>query len=347
MSSRHSKPLALWLFLILALLLLMIVLGGFTRLTESGLSMVNWHPVTGWLPPLNEMEWRHVFADYQKTPEYIKRNFGMTVKEFKSIFWLEYYHRLLGRVIGVFFFFPMVFFIYKGWIKGAFLLKISGLFFLGALQGLLGWYMVKSGLVDRPDVSQYRLAAHLGLALLIFSSVLWLVLDLLQPKSIVAKSSGSSIRQLRRDSWVLLSLIFITILSGAFVAGLDAGKVYNTFPLMDGEIIPDGLWDLSPGFINIFENIVTVQFDHRFLAISVIIFVVIFYCRTYQVKLTNSQRRSTNALLAAAFFQVGLGISTLLLVVPIFMAVMHQLGAVVLLAIAIWLAHEFSPNQSD
>ena len=175
MTSEHSKPVAVWLLCICALIFAMIVLGGVTRLTESGLSMVNWHPVTGWLPPLDEAAWERVFADYRQSPEYRQVNAGMGVSEFKSIFWLEYLHRLGGRVIGIAFFAPMIFFAAKGWVRGALLGRVSGLFILGGLQGVLGWYMVKSGLIDRPDVSQYRLAAHLALALVILAAFTWVL----------------------------------------------------------------------------------------------------------------------------------------------------------------------------
>ena len=343
MNFEQSKSIAFWLFSILALLLSMIILGGFTRLTDSGLSMVDWRPITGWLPPLDEAAWGKIFADYQKSPEYLITNIGMTNIEFKSIFWLEYLHRLLGRLIGVAFFIPLVVFIYKGWVRGALFLKLSGIFILGGLQGVLGWYMVKSGLIDRPDVSQYRLAAHLGLALIILASVLWVTLDIIKPKAVEYPGEGGVNRRFGIGAWVLLGLVFLTLLSGAFVAGLDAGNVYNTFPLMDGELVPEGLWDLSPTFINVFENVITVQFDHRFLAIIVIISVAIFYWRSRHVRLTFSQKLSINALLVAVCFQVMLGISTLLLVVPVPLAALHQLGGVVLLAITIWLAHEFRP----
>jgi cytochrome c oxidase assembly protein subunit 15 len=321
----------------------MIVLGGVTRLTESGLSMVNWHPVTGWLPPLDEAAWERVFADYRQSPEYRQVNAGMGVSEFKSIFWLEYLHRLGGRVIGIAFFAPMIYFAAKGWVRGALLGRVSGLFILGGLQGVLGWYMVKSGLIDRPDVSQYRLAAHLALALVILAAVQWVALGLLKPDPAQAPGGAGVNRRLGRGAWALLGLISVTILSGAFVAGLNAGHVYNTFPLMDGDLVPGGLWDLSPGYVNFFENIVTVQFDHRILAISVLISVGIFHWRSQGVRLTASQRLSVRALLAAALVQVGLGITTLVLVVPIPLAALHQAGAVVLLAVTVWLAHELRP----
>ena len=343
MSCPHSKPLAVWLCAVAAMVFAMIVLGGVTRLTQSGLSMVNWHPVTGWLPPLEQAEWDKVFTDYRQSPEYRKINAGMSLDDFKSIFWVEYLHRLLGRLIGAAFFVPMVVFMFKGWIDRRLAPKIVGLFILGGLQGVLGWYMVKSGLVDRPDVSQYRLAAHLGLALAILAAMIWVALDLIRPEPQAAVSQTG----LRRGAWGLLALISVTALSGAFVAGLDAGHRYNTFPLMDGRLIPEGVFDLSPVYLNFFENIATVQFDHRILAISVLVLVGGFWWRAGGAQLTGGQRRAVNALAAVAVVQVGLGISTLVLVVPIPLAALHQAGAVTLLGVAVWLAHEFRPPRQE
>ena len=341
MQSEHRKPVAVWLLSVCSLIFFMIVLGGVTRLTESGLSMVNWHPVTGWLPPLDPATWEQVFADYRQSPEYRKVNAGMTVAEFQSIFWLEYLHRLLGRLVGIAFFVPMMVFAFKQWISGALLGKVIGLFILGGLQGVLGWYMVKSGLVDRPDVSQYRLAAHLGLALVILAAIEWVALGLLKPDP----GGDAGNRRLRHGAWALLGLVGVTIISGAFVAGLDAGHVYNTFPLMDGELIPEGLGDLTPPYLNVFENIMTVQFDHRVLAMSVLISVGIFWWRTIKARLTPSQRLAARALMAVCLVQVGLGISTLVLVVPVPLAALHQAGAVTLLAVTVWLAHELRPPR--
>ncbi|MBT7944087.1 MAG: heme A synthase [Alphaproteobacteria bacterium] len=343
MQSEHSKPVVIWLLSVCALIFFMIILGGVTRLTESGLSMVNWHPVTGWLPPLDQVTWEQVFADYRQSPEYRKVNAGMIVGEFKSIFWLEYLHRLLGRLVGIAFLVPMLAFAALGWIRGALLGKVIGLFILGGLQGVLGWYMVKSGLVDRPDVSQYRLAAHLGLALVILGAIEWVALGLIKP--IPAPGGDVASRRFSRAAWALLGLICVTILSGAFVAGLDAGHIYNTFPLMDGQLIPDGLGDLSPPWLNVFENIMTVQFDHRLLAISVLIFVGIFWWRTAEAGLTDGQRLAVRVLVAVCAVQVGLGISTLLLVVPVPLAALHQAGAVALLVVIIWLMHELRPER--
>ena len=345
MQSEHSKPLAVWLFAIAAMIFAMIVLGGVTRLTQSGLSMVEWHPVTGWLPPLEQAEWDKVFTDYRRSPEYKKINAGMSLDDFKSIFWYEYLHRLLGRLIGAVFFVPMVVFMIRGWIDRRLAPKLIVLFILGGLQGVLGWYMVKSGLVDRPDVSQYRLAAHLGLALVILAAMMWVALDLISPEPPGEPQGAVSQTGLRRGVWGLLALISVTALSGAFVAGLDAGHSYNTFPLMAGRLVPEGAFDLNPVYLNFFENIATVQFDHRILAISVLVLVGGFWWRAGGAALTRGQRRATLALAAVAVVQFGLGISTLVLVVPIPLAALHQAGAVTLLGVAVWLAHEFRPPR--
>jgi len=343
MSSPHSRPLVIWLYGVAAMLFAMIVLGGVTRLTQSGLSMVNWHPVTGWLPPLEQVEWDKIFADYRQSPEYKKVNAGMSLDDFKSIFWYEYLHRLLGRLIGVAFFVPMVVFMAKGWITRQLAPKIVGLFILGGLQGVLGWYMVKSGLVDRPDVSQYRLAAHLGLALLILAAMMWVAMDLQRPEPAGEPPTDASQAGLRRGAWGLLALIAVTAFSGAFVAGLDAGHIYNTFPLMDGALVPEGVFELTPVYLNFFENIATVQFDHRVLAIFTFIAVLVYGWRAARAALTPGQGRAVKALAAVAVVQVGLGILTLLLVVPIPLAALHQAGAIILLGIAVWLAHELRP----
>ncbi|MDA1089295.1 MAG: COX15/CtaA family protein [Proteobacteria bacterium] len=336
MMSTHHKPIAAWLFIVSAMVFFMVVLGGVTRLTESGLSMVNWHPVTGWLPPMGQAEWDAVFSAYRKSPEYLKVNHGMSLADFKTIFWYEFLHRLLGRLIGVAFFIPMVVFWIKGWIDRRLAPKLIGLFVLGGLQGVLGWYMVKSGLVDRPDVSQYRLAAHLGLALVILAAMLWVALGLVRPAPAIAPDQG-----LKKAVWVVLSLITVTALSGAFVAGLDAGHIYNTFPLMDGGFVPDGMFDLSPVYLNFFENITTVQFDHRILAEATFVAIMVFWWRAGRAALTPAQALASKALALVAMVQVGLGIATLLLVVPVPLAALHQTGALVLLCIGVWLAHEF------
>ncbi len=336
MQRRHNI-IALWLLLVCLMVFAMIVLGGVTRLTQSGLSMVNWHPVTGWFPPLNEADWQSEFANYQQYPEFHKKNFDMDLQGFKSIFWFEFLHRLWGRTIGIAYFVPMVFFFTMGWVQGGLRLKLVIGFVLGGLQGVLGWYMVKSGLVDNPDVSQYRLTAHLGAALIIISYLLWLALGLLHPKRNQPKKSFG---KLSRHAFFATSWAFITLLSGGFVAGLDAGLTYNTFPLMDGQLVPDGLFQMEPVFINFFENITTVQFDHRLLAESLFVIIVYLWWRARELDIPQRGRLALNLLFAMIWIQVGLGITTLLLVVPVSIAAIHQAGAVIVLSLAIWVTHE-------
>jgi len=326
----HRHWIAAWLFVVAAMIFIIVVLGGLTRLTHSGLSMVEWKPVTGWLPPLTEAEWEETFAKYRQYPEYQKINKGMTLNEFKGIFWLEFIHRVWGRIIGIAFFVPFVFFLAKGWVSGPLVRHLGAIFVLGGLQGGLGWFMVKSGLVDRPDVSQYRLAAHLCLALVIFAYVMWVGLRLKFPDLHLVPG------RFRRGANGLIALIFVTIFSGALVAGLDAGLVYNTFPFMDGDLIPEGLFDQTPLLANFFENIITVQFEHRVLAILTLVLVLYYVVRLHQAEPPPSIRTAATALGAMAVVQVLLGITTLLLVVPVSIAAIHQAGAVVLLGFAVW-----------
>lgn len=330
-TSRASRIIGLWLLTICSMVFAMIVLGGFTRLTESGLSMTDWRPVSGWLPPLSETAWQAQFEGYRASPEYQKVNMGMTLDDFKGIFWLEYLHRLWGRVIGLAFALPFVVFAYKGWVNKALMVRLSVLFALGGLQGVVGWWMVKSGLVDHPDVSQYRLATHLLIAFLIIAIGLWFALDLM------GSPGETAPRHVRRLSSMTIVIVFIAVFSGALVAGLNAGMIYNTFPLMLGEIFPSEGFHLNPWYMNFFEDIPTVQFDHRVLALTTftLICCVWWMCRA-QGRIVRTR---ANILMLAVIAQVALGISTLLLVVPIGLAAMHQAGAVVLLAASIWLRH--------
>lgn len=309
----------------------MVVLGGFTRLTESGLSMTGWRPVTGWLPPLSVEQWQAHFDAYRNSPEYQKINAGMSLSEYKEIFWLEYLHRLWGRIIGIAFVVPFLFFLIKGWVSRPLGIRLGFLLVLGALQGVIGWWMVKSGLVDRPDVSQYRLAAHLLMAFLIIGFALWLALDLLKSVQVSAQAS------VRFLSTFVVGLVFVTVFSGALVAGLNAGMIYNTFPLMQGQIFPPEGFALSPWHANFFEDLATVQFQHRLLAICSVILVFALWVKARQ--LPQNIRTRANMLLGLVFLQVSLGISTLILVVPIGLAAAHQAGAVLLLVAALWLRH--------
>lgn len=339
--SRHIAPsdpsaaraVAVWLLICCALVFAMVVLGGVTRLTESGLSIVDWRPLTGALPPLGQAEWQAVFDQYKAFPEYQKLNTGMTLAEFKGIFWFEYAHRLLGRAIGLAFFLPFLWFLFTGRVRGPLAWKLAGVFLLGGVQGLMGWYMVKSGLVDDPRVSQYRLAAHLALAVLVYGLMLWLALGLLRP---MAGRSDAP----RGAAWGLVALISLTILSGAFVAGLDAGMDYNTFPLMDGRFVPKGYLAQSPAFVNIFETIAAVQFNHRWLGMITGLLALAFVWRLARWRPDANLRRAAGLFGAMALAQPALGILTLLLVVPVAVAALHQAGALLLFTAALWTAFE-------
>jgi cytochrome c oxidase assembly protein subunit 15 len=316
----------------------MIILGGVTRLTGSGLSMVEWAPIMGILPPLNETEWQEAFLLYQQYPEYQLKNFHMSVHDFKSIFWFEYGHRLLGRSIGVIFLLPFLYFLFRGKIEKTLRPKLIAMFVLGGLQGLMGWYMVKSGLVNDPHVSQYRLTAHLGLAIIIYAYMFWVTLDLLYPA--IDEHARQRNRKAARRSSIITGVIFITILSGGFVAGTRAGFAFNTFPLMDGRLIPAGLFEMSPLWRNFFENIVTVQFDHRVLATLLFLIIPAFWWTVKNTQQGSRISTGANLLLAALALQITLGISTLLLVVPVAIAAAHQAGAVILLTSSLFVSHQ-------
>ena len=331
----HDRPIAWWLLTCCALVFAMVVLGGVTRLTGSGLSMVEWEPIVGTVPPLSTTEWQETYHKYQQTPEYQKKNLGMSLEEFKGIFWFEYAHRLLGRSIGIAFLLPFLYFLFKGWIEKPMVPKLITMFLLGGLQGALGWYMVASGLVDNPHVSQYRLTAHLAAAFLIYAYMFWVALGLLYPR----REAGSELRPLRRFAHLVAGLIALTVLSGGFVAGLKAGFAYNTFPLMDGHWLPPAYGLLEPAWKNIFENIPAVQFNHRALAITTLVLVILLWFKASRQVLPPRARLGFNLLLAMALLQVALGIATLLMLVPIPLASAHQAGALVLFTLALFTMH--------
>jgi len=289
---------------------------------------------------LSEAQWLDVFAKYQLTPEYQKVNRGMTLEEFKGIFWWEYGHRLLGRGIGVAFLLPFLYFLLRRRIDAKLGWKLAGIFVLGALQGAMGWYMVKSGLVDDPRVSQYRLTAHLGIALAIYAAMFWLALGLLRPAGASREHSVSP--HLRRAALGLAALVFVMALSGGFVAGIHAGRAYNTFPLMNGHLVPPEIMLLDPWYMNFFNNMATVQFDHRLIAWLLAILVPIFWWRAMRAAIPQPARSAAHCFLAMLAVQIALGISTLLLVVPIPLAAMHQAGAVLLFTTALWVARELA-----
>jgi cytochrome c oxidase assembly protein subunit 15 len=328
-----NKQVATWLLVCCALVFVMVVLGGVTRLTGSGLSMVDWRPITGVLPPTSDTEWQQVFEMYKETPEFQKKNSYMDVNDFKGIFWLEYLHRLLGRTIGIVFLLPFIYFMWQDFIQKREIPKYALMFVLGGLQGVLGWYMVKSGLVDNPAVSQYRLTAHLIAAFLIYAYMFWVALSLLYPPA-------SGIKHPWYGKTVALSaLITVTIISGGFVAGLKAGKIYNTFPKMGEYWIPPDYLTLEPAWRNFFDNMATTQFDHRILAILTFILIVVYWGKLTETELPGRIRRGVNALLHTAVLQVVLGVVTLLLVVPIPLAAAHQAVAMLLFTVALYLCH--------
>ena len=331
--SASDRKVAVWLLICCALVFCMVILGGVTRLTGSGLSMVDWRPVTGILPPLTDDAWQKTFEMYQQSPEFQKVNAHMDVHDFKGIFWLEYLHRLLGRIIGIVFFVPFVYFVWRGYIRRDEWLKYATMFVLGGLQGVLGWYMVKSGLVDRPNVSQYRLTAHLVAAFLIYAYMFWVALSLLFP------GAGRKPHPWYRKSVALTALITLTVISGGFVAGLKAGKIYNTFPKMGQYWIPPDYLALDPWWTNLFDNLGTVQFDHRVLALTTFALIVVFWFRIPKDTLVARAKAGVNAMLHTAILQVALGIATLLLVVPVALAAAHQGVAMLLFTVALSVVH--------
>jgi cytochrome c oxidase assembly protein subunit 15 len=310
----------------------MVILGGVTRLTGSGLSMVDWRPIMGAIPPLSSEDWQTTFNMYKQSPEFIVKNFSMNVEDFKSIFWLEYLHRLLGRLIGLVFFFPFLYFVAKGYLYKREIPKYLIMLFLGGMQGLLGWYMVQSGLIDNPAVSQYRLTAHLSSAFLIYGFMLWVALSLIYPEK---RTSN----KWTRITIGLTTLIVITIISGGFVAGLKAGKIYNTYPMMGEYWIPPGIFALEPSWINWFENIATVQLSHRILTLTTLLAVIFYWFNIRKSNLSKRVIKAVNALLHTTILQFILGISTLLMFVPTALAAAHQATAMLLLSVALYLCH--------
>lgn len=333
----ENRPVALWLFACCALVLAMIVLGGVTRLTGSGLSIVEWDPIMGTIPPLSDSEWVSTFEKYKQFPEYQKKNIGMSLEGFKTIFWFEYSHRLLGRLIGAAFLIPFLVFLFLRRIDRPLVPKFIAMFILGGLQGVLGWYMVMSGLVHDPHVSQYRLTAHLSAAVIIYAYMFWTALDLWFARE--GYGGGGGVHPGRRFALFVTAFIFLTLISGGFVAGLKAGYSYNTFPKMGDTWVAPGIMVLEPAWRNLFENAATVQFDHRILAITTLILVLALWAGSVGKAQAPRARIALHLLLLAVLAQVTLGITTLLLRVPTALAATHQAGAVVLLTAALFLTH--------
>ncbi len=333
--TRHDRQIGIWLLCVCAAIFIMLVIGGATRLTHSGLSMMTWDPLMGWIPPLNEQQWLDSFAHYKKIPEFYELNPNMDLAGYKRIFILEYVHRVWGRLIGLFFLLPFLYFLLAGKIARSFRPKLVMMFVLGGLQGLLGWYMVSSGF-NSPHVSQYRLTAHLTTAFIIYGYILWVALGLLLPHE---EASLYDIRPLRRLALGLTGLVSLTIMAGGMVAGLKAGFTYNTFPLMDGHFVPDGYAMLKPFYLNFFENIAAVQFNHRILAEATVLYAAGLWWYARRFELSARTRLALNLLLGMALVQLGLGVSTLLLVVPTWLAVTHQGGAMLLFSLALFTNH--------
>lgn len=334
MPTSPDRPIFLWLLVSAAMVLAIAVIGAVTRLTESGLSMVEWRPLIGALPPLSDADWTKLFDEYRATPEFQNKNSWMGLEDFKGIFWWEYIHRLWGRLIGLVYALPLAWFWLRGrlasWLKP----WLLGLLVLGGLQGLIGWWMVRSGLVDDPNVSHVRLALHLGLAVLIYGMLLGLA-ERLSPAPRLAAGG-----RLRLGSEIVTVFAFIVILSGALVAGLDAGLVYNSFPLMGDQWVPDEVLqarDLA-GFLS---TPGPVQFLHRWLAKALAVLILVLWALARRAPLLPAQRVPLDLLAAMALVQVALGIATLLLQVPIALAAVHQAGALVLFGLAIWTTGRF------
>jgi cytochrome c oxidase assembly protein subunit 15 len=328
------RAVALWLFAVAALIAAMALVGGLTRLTGSGLSITQWDPIVGAIPPLSTADWMDAFHKYQQIPQYIHEHQGMTLDAFKGIFWWEWTHRFLGRLIAVAFFVPFVWFAWRGAIARAQFPRMIVLFLLGGLQGFVGWWMVESGLETRISVSQYRLAIHLGTALVLFAALLWTALEYLRPRP--------AARAARPVKWALAfaGLVYVQMLLGSLVAGLHAGLIYNTWPSMDGRFFPENPWFYKPWYLNVFENAGLAQFDHRMGAYLVVVAAVALWLRGRWARLTGAARNSADLVLAIVGLQVLLGIATLVNQVPIALAAAHQATALALLGAALWHAYE-------
>lgn len=338
-----AKAVGIWLLVVAALIATMVTVGGLTRLTGSGLSITQWHPVTGVVPPLDEGSWAREFALYRKIPQYRLEHPNMSLGDFKQIYWWEWTHRLLGRLLGAVFLLPFLFFAATGAIARADLPRMAGLFALGGLQGFVGWWMVESGLETRVSVSQYRLAIHLGVAIILLGAMLWAALDYLQPADGAPNRSNSA---LAKWSLAFVALVYVQMLLGALVAGLHAGLVYNTWPSMDGSFFPEAPFFSTPWWINFGENAGLVQFDHRIGAYLVGFSAIALWAAGRRAKFAGDAHVSGLALLAVTAWQIALGIVTLLNQAPIALSALHQASAATLYAVAVWHAHSLNPGRS-
>ncbi|WP_299107027.1 COX15/CtaA family protein [uncultured Winogradskyella sp.] len=335
---KENKAVIYWLLTGCILIFIMVVVGGITRLTHSGLSISNYKLISGTIPPINDVEWNEAFELYKQYPEYQKLNNHFSIEEFKDIYFWEWIHRVIGRFIGLVFFIPFVYFLIKKRLSKSTIKKATILLIMGGFQGFLGWYMVKSGLVDRPDVSHYRLAAHLTTAFLTFAYTFWVALDLMFPdKKVIDKKLRNFIR-------ISLVILVIQIIYGAFVAGLDAGWIHNHWPLMsEGKWIHETVFiEQSPTYLNFLEGKSGVQFVHRTLAYLVAILILAIWYKANRLSLTSFQKKGINALLLMVCIQFLLGVLTLILAVPVWLGVLHQVGAFILLSAMTFTLHRFS-----
>ena len=326
---NYHKPLMIWLLLLTIMVFLIVVIGGLTRLTDSGLSMVDWRPLLGTIPPLNQSQWLKVFNDYQQTPEFMYVNKNMTLDEFKYIFWWEWFHRFFARLIGIVFIFPFFYFYFKRYLNSFFYKRFAIIFGLGLVQAIVGWWMVKSGLQNDPYVSPYRLTFHLSNAIIIYALLLWTSIEYFHLKSI-------NFVNIKPKKFLILTsiiLVFITILSGGFMAGSHAGQSFNTYPLMNGKIIPDDIYLAEMGILNLFENTVTINFNHRWIATLTFVYTFSLFLYLFISKITELQKSIIVLVLLILSLQFFLGVMALLSNVAIQYASLHQTNSLILLSI--------------
>jgi cytochrome c oxidase assembly protein subunit 15 len=335
---KSRQAVGLWLLLVAVVILGMITVGGLTRLTGSGLSITEWDPIIGAIPPLTHAQWMEAFHKYQQIPQYVLENQGMTLAGFKGIFWWEWAHRLLGRLLGFIFLVPFIWFAFTGAIKKSDWPRMLLLFALGGLQGFIGWWMVSSGLEVRVSVSQYRLAIHLGTALLLLIAMIWIGLEYLRGPASEGEQRHKLMAGDARRGYTMVVLVYCQMLLGALVAGLHAGLVYNTWPDMNGRVFPENPFFSSPWWINFFQNDGLAQFDHRIGAYIVAGFAAFIYAKG--IKLSGAAKTSAKLVAFITTLQIGLGIVTLLLVVPEALAAAHQVTAALLLSACVWHAFE-------
>jgi len=325
---RNRTLVRLWLYVVLAVLVALVMVGGATRMTGSGLSITEWKPIHGVVPPLNEAEWQEEFAKYQQIPQYQQINKDMTLGEFKYIFWWEWAHRLLARGVGFLVALPLAFFWLAGRLERGLKPRLAGLLALGALQGAIGWWMVASGLVERVSVSQYRLATHLTMACVIIMATAYIA------RGLATYSQGPATRSVQRFSGVLVLMALVQIYLGGLVAGLHAGLTYNTWPLMDGAVIPGDLFAIEPAWRNLFENPKTVQFIHRMFAYAVVAAALWHAVATSRALPDSTHARRAWLLVALVLVQAAIGVATLLMQAPIDVALTHQFVALLVLIFA-------------